>query len=356
MTAPQVIVVSPRGSGTPLLAGVTTALGHTPYGTMSGAASTGDEHPGPGKVLPLLAAAYGRERAAGLLHRQADEWGTLQAAFQEAVGALWRVWWRRLGQPVTLASPVDPVLEDRLSRVPDEELPGLLPGRGCWYVNSLDLQRADGGFLRAWHATGQPPVVFHHRDLRDRIISQIRLLSRPAGQVGSLPDHLVYRDIVSALPTMDAKITLALTDPGFPGMRDARECLWLLRHPAVHVITHEDLAGPAHGGTAEARQRALTRLLAALGHPGPPSIAAPDDGVQVNSVTGAGVKGVGGGAGGSGDGPDHDDLAVGVWRRHFTAEHERLLDRYHGDLLTAAPAVRITAPRSGDDRRAASGG
>ncbi|MFJ1574778.1 hypothetical protein [Streptomyces sp. NPDC088182] len=216
---------------------------------------------------------------------------------------------------------MDPALEGRLGRVPDGELHRLLPGRGCWYVTSLDLQRAEAGFLRAWHADKQPPVIFHHRDVRDRIISQIRLLSGPAERVGSLPDHLIYRDIVSALPTMDARITLALTDPAFPGMEEARRCQWLARHPAVTVITHEELAGPAHGGTAEAREEAVTRLLHATGHPSlSPDSLSPD----LPSPR-------------SGDG---DDLEVGVWRRHFTPAHERIFSRLHSDL----PAMPSTLP------------
>ncbi|MFJ4923520.1 hypothetical protein [Streptomyces sp. NPDC088725] len=312
MAAPQLIVVSPHGSGTPLLTEATTALGYTPCGTMSGAKGpSGAWRPGPGEVHPLLTAAYGPDRAALLLRRQGGEGDNLETAFQEAVSALWRVWWMRLGQPVTLASPVDPGLEGRLARVPDSELPGLLPGRGCWYVTSLELRRADGGFLRAWQATGNPPVIFHHRDPRDRIISQIRLLSQPAGQVGSLPEHLVYRDIISALPTMDARITFALTDPGFPGTAEARHCQWLAHHPAVTVITHEDLAGPAHGGSAEARQRALARLRETTGHAAPA--------VELPAPSAAASEG--------------DDLTVGAWRAHFTPAHERLLSRYHGDLL-----------------------
>ncbi|MFB6887780.1 hypothetical protein ACFCX4_00485 [Kitasatospora sp. NPDC056327] len=326
MAVPQLIVVSPRGSGTPLLARTTSALGYTPYGTMSGVQHDGGDRPGPGETSRLLRAAYGQEQAGRLLLRQHEDRTELESAFRLAVTALWRVWWTRLGQPVTAASPVDPVLEDRLSRIPDSELPRLLPGRGCWYVNSLDLERADAGFLRAWHAAARPPIVYHHRDVRDRIIEQIRLLSQPAGRVGSLPDHLVYRDIVSALPTMDARITLALTDPGFPGMREARRCQWLLRHPAVLVLTHEELAGATHGGTAEGRERALHRLFAAVGLPDPAAALA--------ALPGAGS----------------DELPVGVWRTHFSPEHERLLQQHHGDLLPPHPdeAVHSLGPQRAD--------
>ncbi|MFB8236906.1 hypothetical protein ACFC58_10175 [Kitasatospora purpeofusca] len=159
MPVPQLIVVSPRGSGTPLLARITTALGYTPYGTLSGTQPDSGERPGPGEVSRLLRAAYGQDEAGRLLRRQHENREELEAAFHKAVTALWRVWWTRLGQPVTAASPVDPVLEDRLTRIPDSDLPRLLPGSGCWYVNSLDLERADAGFLRAWHATARPPIV-----------------------------------------------------------------------------------------------------------------------------------------------------------------------------------------------------
>ncbi|MFD8916329.1 hypothetical protein ACFV0Y_00735 [Streptomyces sp. NPDC059569] len=334
MAAPQLIVVSPRGSGTPLLTEFTAALGYSSYGTMSGVRPAGDEPgsgagPGPGEVYPLLVASYGQDRAVRLLRRRDEERDELKSAFQEAVSALWRVWWTRLGQPVTLTSPLDPALEGRLARVPDSELHRLLPGRGCWYVTGLDLQRAEAGFLRAWHADKQPPVIFHHRDVRDRIISQIRLLSGPAERVGSLPDHLIYRDIVSALPTMDARITLALTDPAFPGMEEARRCQWLARHPAVTVITHEELAGPAHGGTAEAREEAVTRLLHATGHPSLSPDSLSPDSLSPDSLS-PDLP-----APRSGDG---DDLEVGVWRRHFTPAHERIFSRLHSDL-SAMPST-----------------
>ncbi|MFD9869731.1 hypothetical protein ACFXI8_21015 [Streptomyces niveus] len=315
MTVSQVIVVSLPGSGTPLLADLTSALGYLSYGTM-GPGARPTRAPEIVAMRPLLTAAHGKDEAELLIKRAADEREALDTAFREAADALWRVWWMRLGQPVAVASPADPGLEGRLARLPDAELPGLLPGHGCWYVDSLDLQRADAGFLRAWQTGGRPPIVFHHRDVRDRIVSQIRSLSRPGDPAGSPPERLIYRDIVGALPTMDAKITFALTDPGFPGMEEARRCQWLLHHPAVTVITHEDLAGPAHGGTARGRERAVAQLLGA----GLTASAA-------ESVTAAQLH------------REDDDLTVGQWRDCFTPAHERLLEQRHGDLLGARPEL-----------------
>ncbi|WP_327169912.1 hypothetical protein [Streptomyces subrutilus] len=233
------------------------------------------------------------------------------------------MWWRLLGQPVTLASPVDATLEGRLLRVPGIDLARLLPGRGCWYVNSLDLGRADAGFLRAWSTGGGPRLVFHHRDVRDRIISHIRYLSQPADRIGTQPEDLIYQSILQALPDMDAKITLALTDPDFPGMRDARRSRWLVHHPAVHIVTHEELAGPALGGSPEARDRALAGLRQATGTPEPTMRIPPP-------APAADAEG--------------DTLTIGAWRTHFTPEHERLFhDKCH-DLLLTPPPDTHTSP------------
>ncbi|WP_405793712.1 hypothetical protein [Streptomyces sp. NBC_01506] len=315
MAVPQMIAVSLPGSGTPLLADVTSALGYTSYGTMSGDPAAGADRPGPGpgEVYALLTAAYGPDRTALLLNPRYDR-EILEGAFHQAVSALWRVWWTRLGQPTTLASAVDPDIESRLTRLPDTTLLGLLPGRGCWYVTGLDLRYADADFLRTWHTRSQPPIVHHHRDIRDRIISQIRALSRPADRVGTLPEHLIYRDILATRPTLDAKITLALTDPGFPGMREGHRCQWLLHHPAICVITHEELAGPELGGSTDARDRALARLLTATGHP------AETGDIPAPTADGA-----------------TEDLAVGVGRELFTPDHERLLRRHHSALLPDVP-------------------
>lgn len=109
---PHIIVVSPLGSGTTLPLRITNALGYTPHGTMSDAGDTPATGPGPGEVEPLLRAAYGREASVRLLRGEHAE---LQGAFRTAITALWRVWWTRLGQPVTHASPVHPTLEHRLA-------------------------------------------------------------------------------------------------------------------------------------------------------------------------------------------------------------------------------------------------
>ncbi|CAL9278971.1 hypothetical protein [Streptomyces sp. SudanB182_2057] len=303
----QLVVVYLPGSGIELLHPVLTALGYTPRGTLNSAAepATGAR---PGEVYPLLEAAYGTDEAVRLLqdyHHSTRDPADLQDAWNGAVLTLWRVWWQRLGQPVTAHTPLDPAVEQRLTRLDDALLISLLPGRNAWYVNELDPTRADAGLLRHWHTTGHPPVVHLHRDPGDRITSLIQHLCRQDGRVGTIPAHLIYRDILTALPTMDARLTHALSDPHFPGNTAALHTAWLRHHPAVTTLTCEELAGPDYGGTLPARHAALTRLTAALGHPNP----APDDL--------------------PGPPPDRPDLTTGLFHQHADPHHKQLLDTLH---------------------------
>ncbi|MFD5514364.1 hypothetical protein ACFWIB_43000, partial [Streptomyces sp. NPDC127051] len=262
MSPPQhLIVVSPPGSGTVLLHEITTALGYTSRGTMSPSTDT-PAQTGPGEVYPLLEAAYGPDRAAALLqaHHHHQDTGPLQDAYTTALQLLWRVWWKRLGQPVTTHTPLDSTVESRLTAQKDATLLRLLPGRDAWYVTGLDPAHVDGGLLRHWAATGQPAILYHHREPHDRVLAVVQHLTRDDKNVGTIPGHLIYRDILTALPGTDERLSLALTDPDFPGNEEARHTGWLTHHPAVHTITHEELAGPHHGGSTDARTRALQQL------------------------------------------------------------------------------------------------
>ncbi|MEU6394810.1 hypothetical protein [Streptomyces sp. NPDC046939] len=267
MSPPQhLIVVSLPGSGTELLHEITTALGYTSRGTMSPSTETAAQ-PGPGEVYALLEAAYGPERAAALLqahHRHRDT-GSLQHAYTDALHLLWRVWWKRLGQPVTAHTTLNSETEARLNAQTDAGLLRLLPGRDAWYVTGLNPAHVDGGLLRHWAATGQPAILYHHREPRDRALALIQHLTRDDGNVGTIPGHLIYRDILTALPGTEERLILALTDPDFPGNEEARHTGWLSRHPAVLTVTHKELAGRDPGGTTTARTRALAHLANWLG-------------------------------------------------------------------------------------------
>ncbi|MGW6062615.1 hypothetical protein [Streptomyces sp. NPDC055189] len=139
----------------------------------------------------------------------------------------------------------------------------LLPGRDAWYVTGLNPAHADGGLLRHWAATGRPAILYHHRDPRDRALAVIEHLTCEDGDVGTMPGHLVYRDILTVLRGTDAGLALALATRTSPATK---------RHgtpggsPAIPPSTpsHEELAGPHHGGTTNARTRALQCLAAWL--------------------------------------------------------------------------------------------
>ncbi|NYV73409.1 hypothetical protein [Streptomyces sp. UH6] len=276
MTAPRhLVVVSPPGSGTVLLHQITTALGHTSRGTMGGHAHHA-RRAAPGEVYPLLETAYGRPAALAFLtaHHREQDTGPLQAAYTAAVDTLWRVWWQRLGQAVTAHTDLDPAVESRLARLPNAEVLRLLPGRDAWYVTDLRLDRADAGLLRHWAATGEPLIILHRRHPDDRIAAHIRHLCRPDGQVGTMPENLIHRDVLTSLPTDRARWDYARADPAFLGATGPS--LWLSHHPGVLTVTHEELAGPLYGGTPHARAAALARLTTALGHPADRAGTLPD--------------------------------------------------------------------------------
>ncbi|GGZ42706.1 hypothetical protein [Streptomyces poonensis] len=303
----QLVVVYLPGSGIELLHPALTALGYTPRGTLNSLAEPSTPAR-PGEVYPLLQAAYGEDEATRLLHdyhHDTRDPAALQEAWGDALLTLWRVWWQRLGQPVTAHTPLDAAVEERLTRLDDTRLISLLPGRNAWYINALDLTRADSGLLRHWHATGHPAVVHLERNPGDRITSLIQRLCRQDGRVGTISTHLVYRDILTSLPTMDARLTHALSDPYFPGNTAARHTAWLRHHPAVTTLTCEELAGPDYGGTTQARQAALSRLTAALGHPHPTPAALP------------------------GPPTDRPDLTTGIFHQHAGPHHKHLLDTLH---------------------------
>ncbi|WP_205530673.1 hypothetical protein [Streptomyces sp. MBT27] len=312
----QLVVVSPPGSGIELLHPAITALGYTPRGTQNAPA----ESPAParpGEVFPLLEAAYGQREAVQLLqdhHHDPNTTNQLQNAYHQAVLALWRVWWKRLGQPVTAHTPLDTAVEEHLARQDDAQLISMLPGRNAWYTTELDLTRVDGGLLRHWTATGQPAIFYLHRDPGDRITNLIQHLCREDGRVGTIPAYLVYRDILMALPTMDARLTHALTDPQFPGHTSARQTAWLHHHPAVVTLTAEDLAGQGYGGTDQDRLAALSRLAGALAQPPSAAATLPDPP------------------------PGRPDLTTGVFQQHSHTHHRQLLDT----LYTSAD--RLPAP------------
>ncbi|MEU6180135.1 hypothetical protein [Streptomyces coeruleorubidus] len=321
----HVVVVSLRKSGTHLIGEVMKALGYAPFGAVR---VSGDvEFADPAQVRRLLEVAYGSEEAGRLLGGQ--DRTAPAAAFEAVVAALHKVWAIRLGAPTPLSLSgvpgVDAGLVGRLLCAPQAADFDLLPGRCCWFVHQLDLTAADPAFLNTWLDTGRPRIIFNYRSLPDILVSTINFLVRDArpdrpDPVGTFPDHRVYRDILRSLPDMDARLRLALTDPGFPGMETARRSLWLLRHPAVCKVSFEELIGPHGGGTGIAQQTAVARIADFLGSHTASARTIAEQIFNPNSFT-------------------FHQGRTGTWREYFGPHHEELLQRNYGDVACAYGAL-----------------
>ncbi|MFC8593795.1 hypothetical protein [Streptomyces atroolivaceus] len=312
----HVMVVSLRKSGTHLLREVMTRLGYKPYGVTH--EDEEDATATPAEIERLLRAAYGQQEADRLLNG-GDSPGVAEA-FAAALVSLDRLWGIRLGgrlKDFNLSQEYVPTEVDaRLARMPETESFRLLPSTPCLFLHSLSIQDCDPDFLKSWNTTGYPRIIFNYRDWRDTVLSMVNYLSKKSpASVGQVLDHHIYREILTSLPSMEDKITLALTDPNFPGMEQAQRCLWLLRHPRVCKVSFEELVGPHGSGSKEAQRAAVERIIRFVG-----------SGACVESVAGAIYN------------PASKTFykgRTGRWKEHFTQAHHALVEQKHADMVSA---------------------
>ncbi|HUG86090.1 MAG TPA: sulfotransferase domain-containing protein [Euzebya sp.] len=155
-------------------------------------------------------------------------------------------------------------------------------------------------------------VVLLVRDPRDVAASMARF----AMTATHVPEHPVY----AGLPDDDARLRLAIAgdpDIGQPPLladRFDRFLPWV--EEGALLLRYEDLVGPQGGGSAWSQHDAVARLGGFLG------LELPDDVVALvadrvySTTTHTFRRG-----------------RVGGWRDDFTAAHEALFNRVHGDLL-----------------------
>jgi hypothetical protein len=155
-----------------------------------------------------------------------------------------------------------------------------------------------------------------YRDPRDVLLSMVDFLvgSEPS-QLGAFPDHHVYAAILRSVETVEERLTIALTDPAFPGVDAFVRAQWLLRHPRVCQVSFEELIGVSGGGSAARQSTAVARMASFLG-------------VDADVRTIAGRI--------------FNDKAhtfhrgqIGRWRYHFTSEHCRLFNDRFGQTAWA---------------------
>jgi hypothetical protein len=191
------------------------------------------------------------------------------------------------------------------------------PAGICWVLHEFDLPKIDGAFLREWADTGQPKVIFNYRDPRDTILSLINFISGRTKQgLSSFSNLLTFRDILLSKPTLDERVTFALTDPSFPCQpADFMRMAWLLHHPGVCKVSFEALVGPEGGGSAESQVRATARLIDFLQDADSPAERVASS--LYNRDAFSFYQG-----------------RIGTWREVFTAEHCRIAEERFGEVLS----------------------
>lgn len=310
--AKRAVVVSLRKAGTHLIREVVSALGYTPLGEVAG----GDEPtPRLGREAAWCAmrAAYEPHELAAL--KVCDDRARVDRAVREAVDAYLVAWQLRLGahHSVKKRAGVRPDLLARVLAALAARHFGDTPEGICWFLHELDVDRADPAFLHKRATTGQPPIIFMHRDLRDVLLSMVDFLtgSEPR-KLGAFPDHHHYATIMRSVDTVEQRLTIALTDPSFPGVKAFVSSQCLIRHPNVCQVAFEDLIGVNGGGSAARQRAAVARIASFLG------IEAEVDSIAqriFNRHAHTFHKG-----------------QIGRWRRHFTNEHRRLYAERYGSV------------------------
>lgn len=317
MTASHALVVSLRKAGTHLLKEVMTRFGYSLHGEVSATADTQPKLRGDTlwRVLTMVHDEEELRRLTAIKDRAA-----VDTAIAEAVAAFYGAWRIRLGIPwrgPADEAPPEELVARTLARTAARSFADT-PGDVCWFLHQLDPHRVDEGFLSEWLDTGSPRIVFNYRDPRDVLLSMVNFLSSETGRgVGHFTDHRVYSAILRNAGSFEERLTIALTDPCFPGADAFERGLWLLRHPAVCKVSFEELVGPRGGGSRELQSAAVDRIADFLRPDGGPDPAGLVDQL-FNDRAYSFHRG-----------------RIGAWHEHFTPEHEKLFEERYGTVLDA---------------------
>jgi hypothetical protein len=317
--AEHVLVVSLRKSGTHLLKEVMAGLGYA----LNGAVSSAGAAPRPlGRqtALRVLGAVYTPDEIAAL--KRSRDRAAVDHAVSRAVTVLNRAWSVRLGMPRTAAAGSDPET-DRLTARELSRHSGYrfsdTPGGVCWFTHDLELAGVDENFLLEWADSGSPKIILNYRDPRDVLLSMVHFLAeKDAGRLGGFPDHVVYGDILKSVQDPRDRVSIALTDPGFPGGGSFERALWLLRHPRVCKVSFEALVGPDGGGSATVQAEEIKKITDFL------DLADDMDSAGREALTRRIFNR---------DSYTFRSGRTGAWREHFTPEHHALFERRYGDVL-----------------------
>ncbi|HXS64072.1 MAG TPA: hypothetical protein VN767_14555 [Streptosporangiaceae bacterium] len=263
--AERVIVISLVKSGTHLIQELMVALGYGMYGH----SRITDE------IKPRLdqdtrwriARMIYDEPMLKLLGETSDE--SFRKTTDEAWEAYAMAWQMKFGMPLVnrygAELPSAELIERARSRTVATDFSDT-PSGVCWIFIEFDVKRIDGRFLREWSQTGEPRIIFNYRDPRDIVLSMINFLTGKTGNgIGNFSEFQIFSRILDSMPTLDAQLTYALSDPSFPTQGDLGRMFWLLSHPNVCKVSFEELIGAQGGGSEERQREAVTRIADFLG-------------------------------------------------------------------------------------------
>lgn len=312
--AERIILISMMKSGTHLITELLTALGYRMHGHVRVRPET----------KPVLDTDT-RWRIARMVHDQ-EKLTELKAldepAFIDATDQAWEAlawsWKLRWGMPLVNQYSTE-LIDTGLVRQAYNRTMGSsfteTPPDICWVLHEFDIRKIDGAFLRDWSHTGEPRIIFNHRDPRDVILSMVNFASgQTRGGLSAINNLQAFSSILLSKPTLEERLTYALTDESFPcQVGDYKRMFWLLNHPNVHTTSFEDLVGPSGGGSAEAQLRTTKNLIDFLGAPD-----SADDLVKnlFNRDAFTFFRG-----------------QIGSWQNDYTPEHRRIADSRFAEIL-----------------------
>lgn len=313
--AKRVLLVSLMKSGTHLAQELMVALGYGMYGQARI----------PPEIRPRLDRQT-RLRVARLVHDDEAVAAMVEKGepfFTEATDEAWDAlawsWQLRFGMPLVTwygLEVINTALVEQARRHSTGSDFAQTPAGVCWVFNEFDIKKIDGHFLREWADTGQPKIIFNYRDPRDMLLSMVNFLAGRTGRgFSNFHDFHVFSRILRAKPGIEEQLTYALTDPSFPCHGDdLARAYWLLQHPDVCKISFEEMVGPDGGGSAEARDAAIARVMGFLGVAG--MSVQELSGRLFNREAFSFYRG-----------------QIGAWREVFTPAHARLAEARFGAML-----------------------
>ncbi len=261
----RVIVISLMKSGTHLIQELMIALGYRIYG----------QSRIPSEIRPVLDAdtrlrimsmVYDKDTLDAL--KKADD-SPFTAAADRAWEALGWAWQLRFGLPLENRYGIEltntDLIQQALHRTSSSDFVDT-PSGVCWILPELDIKKIDGRFLREWSRSGKPKIIFNYRDPRDVVLSMVNFLAGKTAQgIGNFSEFQVFSRILDSKPSLEAKLTYALTDRSFPCLNDFDRAFWLLQHPDVCKVSFEEIVGVEGGGSTELQRRAVARIIDFVG-------------------------------------------------------------------------------------------